>query len=348
MNSSLTSSRSSLLRPSVLLPLLVLALLAAVPFVAAATGQPFYVAFFARIIIYAIAATALNLALGYGGLVSLGHALFLGLGAYSVALPAFYEIDSGWVHLLVCILSCGLVGLITGAISLRTSGIAFIMITLAFAQMGYFVFVSLKQYGGDDGTTINLTSHFFGLDLGKPYVVYAVALAQLVLLTWWMARLRSSPFGMVLRGARQNARRINAVGFPSRSYLLCAYVLSAIVCGIAGMLLANLNAFASPSTLSWVTSGDLIVMVVLGGIGSIFGPLLGTLAFLGLEELLKGVTEHWMALFGPIIVLVALLGKAGIIGVLQKLEARRQPNDADDHAAPMAAQPNLPPLGERR
>jgi branched-chain amino acid transport system permease protein len=315
-------SKHPFTRISVLLPLLIFVLLAAVPFVAKALEQPYYMAFFARIIIYAIAATALNLALGYGGLVSLGHALFLGLGAYSVALPAFHDIGSGWVHLLVCVASCALFGLLTGVISLRTSGIAFIMITLAFAQMGYFVFVSLKQYGGDDGTTIMSTSQFFGIDLGNTDIVYAVSWIVLALATWWMARLRVSPFGMVLRGARQNPRRINAVGFPAQGYQLTAYVLSAVLCGVAGMLLANLNAFASPSNLSWVLSGDLIVMVVLGGIGAVFGPLLGTIAFLGLEEVLKSFTEHWMAVFGPIIVLVALMGKAGIVGLLEKCDRR--------------------------
>src|SRR5690606_29888015 len=136
-------------------------------------------------------------------------------------------VDSGWVHLGLCVLSCALVGWVTGAISLRTSGIGFIMITLAFAQMGYFLFVSLKQYGGDDGTPISHTSHFFGLDLGGVYAVYIVALVLLALVTWWVARLRVAPFGMALRGSRQNARRVNAVGLASRSYLLTAYVISA-------------------------------------------------------------------------------------------------------------------------
>lgn len=315
-------SKSSLFRISVAVPLLLFGALILLPFIANALEQPFYIAFVARIIIYAVAASALNLALGFGGLVSFGHALFFGLGAYSVAIPAFYEVDNGWIHLAVCIVACGLIGLVTGVISLRTTGIAFIMITLAFAQMGYFVFVSLKNYGGDDGTPISATSKFFGLDLGQPTAIYCVSLIVLALVTWWMARLRVSPFGMVLRGARQNARRVNAIGLPAQQYLLFAYVLSAILSGIAGMLLANLNAFASPSTLSWVVSGDLIVMVVLGGIGSVFGALLGAFAFLGLEEVLKSVTEHWMAIFGPAIVLVALLGKAGIVGFLEGIEVR--------------------------
>jgi branched-chain amino acid transport system permease protein len=310
-------------KPATLVPLLLLAALASVPALAQWTGEPFYLALFARIMIYAIAASALNLALGFGGLVSLGHALFLGLGAYSVAIPAFYGIDNGWIHLLCCVLVCGLVGLATGIVCLRTTGIGFIMITLAFAQMGYFVFVSLKQYGGDDGTTIGATSKFFGADLGQAGTVYWVALGVLGLVLWWTARLQVSPFGMVLRGARQNARRINAIGLRSARYQLTAYVLSAVLCGVAGLLLANLTAFASPSTLTWMVSGDLIVMIVLGGLGTVFGPLVGAMAFLGLEEVLKMVTEYWMAVFGLCIVLISLLGKSGIVGLLDSLGARR-------------------------
>jgi branched-chain amino acid transport system permease protein len=303
-------------------PLLLLVFLATVPLLSYWLDEPFYVALFARFVIYAIAATALNLALGYGGMVSFGHALFLGIGTYCVAIPAFYEIDSGMLHLLLCIGVCAGIGFVTGLISLRTSGIAFIMITLAFAQMGYFVFVSLKNYGGDDGTQILATSHILGVDLGKTNVVYAAAFVTLCACTWWMARLRVSPFGMVLRGAKKNPQRVNAIGFSARRYQLSAYVISSVLCGIAGFLLANLNAFASPSTLSWSISGDLIVMVVLGGIGSVFGPVLGAVVFLGMEEILKGYTEHWAAIFGIAIVLVALLGKAGIVGALAGLDAR--------------------------
>jgi branched-chain amino acid transport system permease protein len=324
----------TLRRPSSLVPLLLLALLALVPVAANMLDQPFYIAFFARILIYAIAASALNLALGFGGLVSLGHALFLGLGAYSVAIPAFHGIDNGWVHLGICILSCGLVGLLTGAISLRTSGIGFIMITLAFAQMGYFVFVSLKQYGGDDGVSISATSRFFGQDLGKPTAVYAVAFVVLCLVMWWSARLRVAPFGMVLRGARQNKRRIDAIGLRSTRYQLAAYVMSAILCGIAGMLLANLMGFASPATMSWIVSGDLIVIVVLGGLGAVAGPLLGAFAFLGAEEALKMVTEYWPAVFGLAIFLIALLRTAGLAGLLEKLSPRPAPPAAAKNPGP--------------
>jgi branched-chain amino acid transport system permease protein len=307
-------------QPSVLIPLALLAALAVVPVVSQALGEPFYVALFARMLIYALAATALNLALGYGGLVSFGHALFLGLGAYSVALPSFHEIGNGWLHVALCLGVAAAAAFVTGMVSLRTSGIAFIMITLAFAQMGYFVFVSLKQYGGDDGLPIAQTSSFGPFNLGSATTLYYTALVLLVLATWWLARLRVAPFGMVLRGARQNARRVNAAGLPVLRYQLTAYVISGMLCAVAGMLLANLNAFASPSTLAWTVSGDLIVMVVLGGMGSVFGPLLGAIAFLGVEEVLKSVTEHWMAIFGPLIVLMTLLGREGLVGLLQKLD----------------------------
>jgi len=329
--------KSNLLRPSTLVPLLLLAGSAVVPFAAIALEQPFWIAFFARIVIYAIAATALNLALGYGGLVSFGHALFLGLGAYAVALPSFYDVGNGVVHLVLCLALCAAAALVTGAISLRTSGIAFIMITLAFAQMGYFLFVSLKNFGGDDGLSIANTSRFGPLNLGSPLAVYAVAFVVLVLATWWLARLRVAPFGMALRGARQNARRVNAIGLQSLRLQLAAYVLSGMLCGVAGMLLANLNAYASPSTLAWTVSGELIVMVVLGGMGSVWGPLLGALAFLGLEEALKGATEHWMVVFGPLIVLMALAGKQGLAGLLRKLDRGRPARASSSPATPVAA-----------
>jgi branched-chain amino acid transport system permease protein len=319
----MTVETSRVLRPSTLVPVLLLAGLALLPWVATAAGQPFWIAFFARIVIYAIAASALNIALGYGGLVSFGHALFLGLGCYAVALPSFFGSGNGWVHLLWCVGATGVVALVTGAISLRTSGIAFIMITLAFGQMGYFLLVSLKNFGGDDGLPISLTSRFGPLDLGSPLAVYCTSFAVLAMATWWSARLRAAPFGMTLRGAQQNARRISAIGLPALHYQLAAYVISGVLCGVAGLLLANLNAFASPSTMSWTVSGELIVMVVLGGMGSVFGPLLGAVAFLGLEEALKGVTEHVWVVFGPLIVLVALVGKGGIAGLLQRLDRIR-------------------------
>ena len=307
----------NLLSPAQFIPAFLILVLAVLPPIVITMDDNFWVAFFARVLIYAIAASALNIALGFGGLVSLGHALFIGIGMYSVSLPVHYGVTSGWVHLAACVLVCALVGGFTGLISLRTSGIAFIMITLAFAQMGYFVIVSLKQYGGDDGMGIASASEFFGLQLNTPLSVYYCAWGVLVVLTYWVLRLRTSPFGMALRAGRQNPRRVMSVGIALQRYQLTAYTLSAVLCGVAGMLLANLSAYASPSRMAWTVSGELIVMVVLGGLGSVFGPFLGALAFLGTEEVLKAATEHWMAIFGLAILAVAMLGKTGIAGWLQ-------------------------------
>lgn len=296
--------------------LLVLLVLACVPAVANASGEQFYISLMARIVVYAIAATALNLALGYGGLVGFGHALFIGCGAYSVALPSFFGIQNGWAHLALTVVSCAILGAVTGAISLRTRGIAFIMITMAFSQMGFFIFVSLKQFGGDDGMPITSTSRFGPFDLGSVTALYYTAWSILGILLLWMWKLRRSPFGMALRASRQNFIRVNAIGFPALHFQWLSYVISAVLCGIAGFLLANLNAFASPGMMSWQISGELIVMIVLGGMGSVFGPMLGAVAFLGIEEILKLYTEHPMIVFGPAIVLVAVFGTKGIVGGL--------------------------------
>jgi branched-chain amino acid transport system permease protein len=316
--------------------LVLLAGLAVVPFIASALGEPFWIAFFARVVIYAIAASALNLALGYGGLVSFGHALFLGLGAYSVAIPSLLGVGNGWIHLALCVAVTGGTALLTGIISLRTSGVAFIMITLAFAQMGYFLFVSLKAFGGDDGLSINLTSSFGPFNLGSPLAVYWTALGVLLMVMGWFAKLRVAPFGMVLRGSKQNGRRIDAMGLQVVRYRLAAYVISGVLCGVAGLLLANLNAFASPSTLTWAVSGELIVILVIGGIATVAGPILGSLVFLGLEEVLKGITEHWLAVYGLLIVIITLVWKKGLTGLLQQLDGQL--------SAPVAPEPAARPV----
>jgi branched-chain amino acid transport system permease protein len=313
---------------------------ALVPTVANALGAQFYIGFLARILVYALAASALNLALGYGGLIGFGHALFVGLGAYCVSLPSFFGLENGWLQLLLTLGACGLIGLITGAVCLRTRGIGFIMITLAFSQMGYFVFVSLKQFGGDDGMSIIATSRLgAGIDLGSAVPLFYAAWIMLTLVIVWMTRLRNAPFGMALRASRQNQARVNALGFPARRFQLIAYTISAMLCGVAGFLLANLNAYASPGLMSWQVSGELIVMVVLGGMGTVFGPLLGALAFIGVEEIMKSYTEHWMLIFGPIIVLVALSGKDGLMGALLSLDRRlagRRASQRQSGATPAA------------
>ncbi len=292
-----------------------LVVLLLLPFVAKYVGLAFYIGVVTRILIFAIAATALNLVFGYGGLVSLGHALFFGLGAYSVAIPALFGITNGFVHLAICLASCVVAAAITGAISLRTTGIGFIMITLAFAQMGFFAFVSLKQFGGDDGTPIAEPSTFGPLNLGNSMQLYFVTLAVLILAIYAMAKIRNSGFGLVLRSTKQNARRTSSIGFNVRHFQWKAYVLSGAVCGVAGLLLANQTAFASPSTMSWFISAEFIVMVILGGSGTVLGPVIGSFAFIGLEEFAKHVTEHWAAVVGFVVIAISLAGKRGIVGL---------------------------------
>jgi branched-chain amino acid transport system permease protein len=294
----------------------VLALLILLPAHALFAGNAFVVALLTRIVILGIAAAALNLILGYGGMVSFGHALFLGLGVYSAAIPAFHGLDNALLHVGLALALCGFIGLVTGAIALRTQGIAFIMITLAFAQMFYFVFVSLRPYGGDDGLRLASPSRLGGMALTEPATLYAISLAVLLAVVYAVKRLVPSRYGMVLRGSRINDRRMRALGFPTFRYRLAAYVLSAMVCGVAGVLYANLTQFAAPSYLSWAMSGELIVMVVLGGMGSIMGPLYGAAAMLLTEEALKALTEHWMIVFGPAIVAVAVASRRGIAGLL--------------------------------
>src|SRR5690554_6464210 len=294
------------------------------PLYAVLAGDAFMLAIMSLIVILAIAPAALNLVLGYGGMVSFGHALFLGLGVYSAAIPSFLGVDNGLVHLLIALAACGLTGLVTGAIALRTQGIAFIMITLAFAQMFYFVFVSLSPYGGDDGLRLAAGSRLAGLTLTQPGVLYAVALVVLFAALYGTRRLVAARFGMVLRGARINERRMLALGFPTFRYRLAAYVISAMLCGVAGVLYANLTQFAAPSYMSWAMSGELIVMVVLGGMGSVMGPLYGAAALLLTEEVLKAFTDHWMIIFGPAIVAVAVASRRGIAGIIASAGSRKE------------------------
>ncbi len=305
--------------PRVVVAALFLLALALLPLVASAIGEPFYVTVAARILIFALGACGLNLVLGYGGLVSFGHALYVGLGAYVVGILSFHGIGNGWVHLAVTVVLSGLVALLTGLVSLRTSGIAFIMITLAFAQMFYFLGVSLKQYGGDDGLQIPARSDFGPLlsihgNTGLYYFSLAVLLATLYF-SWRFVHAR---FGRVLRGAKSNPRRMRVLGFPVLRYQVAAYVISGCICGVAGLLLANLTRFASPAYMFWTISGDLIVMVMLGGIATILGPVVGATAYVILETVLAGYTQHWMLVLGPIIVLIALLARRGLYGFLPK------------------------------
>lgn len=297
--------------------------LALVPVLASLLGQLYYVTLFTRIVILAIAAVGLNLILGFGGLVSFGHAMYVGIGAYAVGILAFYGIDNGWVQLAAALAVGAVVAAIVGFVCLRTSGVAFIMITLAFAQMLFFLAVSLKQFGGDDGLTIANRSDFGLFTLHSNAALYYAAFAVLLVCLGVSWRLVRSRFGMVLRGARANERRMAALGFPLLRYRLTAYVLSALACVVAGMLLANLTKFTSPSYMAWQASGDLIVMIVLGGMGTVVGPVAGAIALLVLEEILAGWTQHWMVILGPAIVIIVLTAKKGIYGYLADLDVRR-------------------------
>jgi len=297
--------------------------LALVPPIAAAINESYYVTLFTRIVILALAAVGLNLILGFGGLVSFGHAMYLGIGAYAVGILSFYGVGNGWIQLAAALAAGTIVALVIGFICLRTSGMAFIMITLAFAQMLYFFCISLKTFGGDDGLTIAARSDFGLFSLKSNVALYYCALILLIACVGVFTRLVESRFGMVLRGSRSNERRMAALGFPMLRYKLTAYVISALVCVVAGMLLANLARFAAPSYMAWQSSGDLIVMVVLGGMHTVLGPVMGAVALIVLEEILAGWTTHWMIVLGPAIVLIVLTAKKGLYGYIVERDERR-------------------------
>jgi branched-chain amino acid transport system permease protein len=244
-----------------------------------------------------------------------------------VGILSHHGVDSGFVQLLVALAVGTVVALAVGAICLRTSGMAFIMITLAFAQMLYFLAVSLREYGGDDGMQLKSRSLFGALDLNQPVVLYYLAYALMLAVLFAFFRLVHARFGMVLRGCRSNPRRMGALGFPTLRYKLSAYLVSALVCVLAGMLMANLTRFVSPSYMAWTVSGELIVMTVLGGLGTLVGPIVGATVLLLVEEGLSSlklglpwldtvINQHWLALIGIFIVLVVLVLKQGIYGWL--------------------------------
>lgn len=301
-----------------------LGVLAAVPPLAALFEQPFYLDLLRRVMIFAIAATSLNLILGYGGLVSFGHAAYLGIGGYAVGILLHHGVDSGWLQWGVAIGASALVAAAIGSISVRTSGIYFIMITLAFTQMLYYLGVSLSDYGGDDGMRLRVRSQFPGvIDLADPVEFYYLVLALLAVSLYLTQRVVHSRFGRVLRAARSNETRTRAIGFSPYPYRLVAFILSGALCGLAGALLANQTSFVTPEFMNWTRSGELMFMVILGGIATASGPLLGAAALLLLEDVLQGwsllpkwVTEHWQLYLGVILVLVVLFARRGLAGLL--------------------------------
>jgi len=290
------------------------------------SGNIFVLTLFTRIVILGLAAVSLNLILGYGGMMSFGHAAYLGIGGYAVGILAHEGIYSGFVQWPVALAASALFALLIGALSLRTRGVYFIMITLAFAQMAYYVVAGLARYGGDDGLTIYKRSQFFApLDLTNKVQFYYVCLALLFGSIYLVHRLVNSRFGLVVQGSRSNDLRMRAIGFPTYRYRLVCFVIAGTLCGLSGALIANNTDFVSPSMMYWTRSGDLIIMVVLGGMGSVVGPLVGAVAFLVLEEVLSGITEYWQIILGPLLLLVVLFARGGIDGLLSKIHAKVAP-----------------------
>jgi len=299
--------------------LLLLALLL-LPLYVELTGSRFLLTLFTRIVILALAAVSLNLILGYGGMMSFGHAAYLGIGGYAVGILAFEGITSGFVQWPVALLVSAFFAFVIGALSLRTRGIYFIMITLAFAQMAYYIVAGLARYGGDDGLTIQKRSQFIApINLSNKVQFYYICLLLLCAAIFLVWRIVNSRFGMAIQGARSNDMRMRAIGFPTYRYQLICFVIAGTLCGLAGALLANHTDFVSPAMMYWTRSGDLIIMVVLGGMGSTFGPLFGAVALLLLEEVLSGITEYWQIILGPLLLLVVLFARGGIDGLLGKV-----------------------------
>jgi len=291
-------------------------LLAALPPLAFAVDEPFYIDLFRRFMIFAIAAVSLNLILGYGGMVSFGHAAYLGIGGYAVGILAYYGIDNGYLQWAIAIGASALVALAIGAVSIRTSGIYFIMITLAFTQMLYFLGISIEEYGGDDGMSLATRSQFGDwLDLNDGTTFYYLVLAILVLCMYIVHRIVNSRFGMVIRAAKSNEVRTRAIGFSPYPYKLTAFVIAGAMCGVAGALLVNQAAYLTPDYMHWTRSGEIMFMVILGGIGTTAGPLVGTIALLLLEDLLSGWTTRWQLYLGIFLVLVVLFAKRGLVGL---------------------------------
>lgn len=302
--------------------------LLAVPIVALQMGQTFTITLATRIAILALAATGLNLALGLGGLVSFGHAAFFGIGGYAAGIlsahalsgePMMFGFEGSQAMLtvwFVAALIAGLVGLGIGAVSLRTSGVYFIMITLAFAQMIFYFAISWPAYGGEDGLSIAVRNQFPGLNTMRPMEFFLVAYGLLMLTLGLFSLIRSSRFGAALQAVRQNDVRVASIGIKPFPIRLTAFVLSVMITALAGALYADLNRFVSPSMFSWHMSGELIVLIILGGTGRLFGPLAGAALYVILEFVLGGMTERWQFFLGLILLAVVLFARGGVMGLL--------------------------------
>ena len=309
------------------------------PFAASALGMDYLVGLFTRVLIFALAGCSLNFILGYGGLVSFGHAAFFGTGAYVVGILSYHAslgdplpllawlpsgTESAWIAWPLAAVVASALALVIGAICLRTSGLYFIMITLAFAQMIYYFAISVPTYGGEDGLSLWSRSTMWPLDLSNDTHFFYVALTLVLITLRIVQTVVGSRFGRVLRGGRDNEERMIALGFPTYRYKLSAFVISAAIAGLAGALMANQTEFVSPSFLDWHRSGVFLVIVILGGLGTLFGPVAGAMTYILLEEFLSMWTEHWMIVLGPILILVVLYAKGGVWGLVDRGESRRE------------------------
>ncbi len=311
------------IRLEVLGPWLLLAAAVLFPFGARALDAEFYISVASRIGIYAIAATSLNLLLGYGGLVSFGHAAFFGLGAYTVGVLISKGAANGWLGFGLAMLVSGAAALVIGAISLRTRGVYFIMITLAFAQMLYYLANSIKAYGGDEGLNIAQRSDFgLGVNLKDDTAFYFLVLGILALVLAGLRRLIASRFGRAIRAIRDDDVRAESIGFPTFRFKLLLFVIAGAVGGLAGALMVNQQNYVSPSLLYWTQSGTLMIMVILGGVSSVWGGLIGAAALLILEESVSAYTVHWQFYVGWILLLVVLFAPRGLVGLLARREPR--------------------------
>ena len=309
-----------------IVPLAIFAGFALVPFGAAFGAQAYILDLFTRVMIFSIAALGLDLIVGYGALVSFGHAAFVGLGAYAVGILAAHGVNEALVALPVALAAATLFAVATGIVCLRTQGVYFIMITLAFGQMAYFTASSLAPYGGDDGLTIHVRNAVAGFEAFKSSrAFYYIVLACLLGCYLVCRAVVVSRFGRVFRGARENPTRLAAIGFDVFRFQLVAYAISGALGGLAGFLLANHTEFVSPAYMSWQRSGELIIMILLGGIGRLHGAIIGAIAVLLIEEWLSGVTEYWKMIFGPFLVLVVLFARGGLIGAWNEIAARLRP-----------------------
>ncbi len=304
-------------RRGLAIPIVLFALLALLPLAAAFGPKSYILSFGMRVMILAIAAVSLDLILGYGAMVSFGHAAFIGIGAYAAGILVTEGTGEALVGLPVALVASALFALVTGYVSIRTHGVAFIMITLAFGQMAYFVANSLSEYGGSDGLTLWTKATLAGTAILKNDVAFYYIILGCLMAVYVLCRaIVASRFGRALRGCKENPARMAALGFDIDRIRLAAYVVAGTIGGLAGFLTANQSEFVSPATMTWQRSGELIFMVVLGGMGSLHGAIVGAIAFLVTEEVLSGLTQHWKLIFGPLLVLVVLFARGGLTGLI--------------------------------